>query len=70
MPHIIHSAKLPQGYSIIRFHGESGNYLLVFCLATGRYVGKARHYANTRAAALAARRSAWMVGYNSIVNAA
>lgn len=72
MPYVLkNQPAMPDGYCIIRFHElHEASYYLVFCLATGRYVGKARHYTNQRAAVLAAKRSAFMVAYNRCVNAA
>lgn len=73
MPYILknHPDALPTGYAIIRMHApDAASYLLVYCVATGRYVGEARHYRTTRAAVLAAKRSAFMVRYNAICQAA
>ena len=62
---------LPDGYALVRVRGvNQASYLLVFCLATGRYVGNRRHYATQRASVVAARRSAFMVAYNRIISQA
>ena len=66
MPFIIRRSDLPDGYALVRFHEAAGNYLMVFCLATGKFVGNRRHYQNQRQAVLAAKRSAWMLKYRAM----
>lgn len=62
---------LPTGYILIRIcqRGTARHYL-VFCEATGKFVANRKHYTDQRAAVLAAKRSAFMVAYNRVVNEA
>lgn len=66
MPSILKREQFPAGYVLIRQHTPCGNYLQVFCLATGKYVGNGRHYTTTRAALIAAKRSDFITSYNEV----
>ena len=63
---------LPAGYRFVPLWDRvtSTPYLLVYCAATGHWVGKGKHYQDERQATVAAKRSAWMVEFNAICRAA